>query len=74
MAQIQVFDGSCPGYILNTKGGLISEGILTLCQITPLSRKFEFPAHISKQLTQIFCSESNLALFCWQWDQSQNTF
>ena len=41
------------------KGGLIAEGILILvlankrCQITALSRKFEFPAHNRKQL--IFC-------------------
>ena len=40
-----------------TKGSLISEGIDNKrCQISPLGRKFEFPALYSKQLTQIFCS------------------
>ena len=46
------------------KGGLILEGILNWfhCignksfRITFLSRKFEFPAHNSEQLIQIFCS------------------
>ena len=45
-------------YIL--KGGLISEGILTLVPLPAkdaLSRKFKFSALFSKQLIQIFSSE-----------------
>ena len=43
------------------------------CQISPLSKKFEFPALYSKQLIQIFCRGARFGTFFWQWDQSQNT-
>ena len=41
------------------------------CQISLLSRKFEFPALYSKQLIQIFCSGARFGISFWQWDQSQ---
>ena len=38
------------------KGGLMSEGILTLVPVpTKSDRNFEFPALNSKELIQIFC-------------------
>ena len=64
------------------KGGLISEKTYfdfgpianKRCQITLLSKKFEFPVHNGKQLNKFSAQGSNFGTFCLQWDQSQNTF
>jgi hypothetical protein len=40
------------------------------CQISSLSRKFEFTALYSNQLIQIFWSGARFATFFWQWDKS----
>ena len=69
--------------LLNRKAvkvGLISD-VLTLvtlpkkgCQISPLSRKFELVVYWKGQEIQTFCSGLIFGTFCWQWNQSQNTF
>ena len=38
-------------------------------QVTPLSKKFEFHAHNSKQIIQNFCSEKWFGTSYWQWDK-----
>ena len=44
------------------------------CQISPLSRMFEFLALYSKQRIRILCSGVRFGAIFWQWDQSHNTF
>ena len=59
------------------KGSLISEDIFWIwfhcqkrSQMSPLNKKFEFPAPYRKQSIQIFYSGKKFGTFFWQWDRS----
>jgi hypothetical protein len=51
------------------KGGLISEGILTL---VPLPTKGAKLLSLAENLLFNFCSGERFGTFCWQWHQTQN--
>ena len=66
---------------LNFKGGLISEGNLTLVQLPTKGAKSLSWAENFKKLFIVLggrfkfsAKGERFGSFCWQWDQSQNTF
>ena len=65
---------------IQLKGGLISEGVLTLVPMPKKgakslmpSKKFEKVVYCKRWKIKTFCSGDKFVTFSWQWEQSKNT-